>query len=39
MREMRAIDFVTRLIDVDVGALSLKRLFIHGIPSDEVMVG
>jgi NTE family protein len=39
MREMRAIDFVTRLIDVDVGALSLKRLFIHAIPSDEVMVG
>ena len=39
MREMRAIDFVTRLIDGDVGALSLKRLFIHAIPSDEVMVG
>jgi NTE family protein len=39
MREMRAIDFVTRLIDMDGGALSLKRLFIHAIPSDEVMVG
>src|SRR5439155_24576258 len=40
MREMRAIDFVTRLIEMDVGkSLSLKRVFIHAISSDEVMVG
>ena len=40
MREMRAIDFVTKLIDMDVGkSLSLKRMFIHAISSDEVMVG
>jgi NTE family protein len=40
MREMRAIDFVTRLIDMDQAhALNLKRVFIHAISSDEVMVG
>lgn len=40
MREMRAIDFVTRLIDMDAAkALNLKRMFIHAISSDEVMVG
>ena len=40
MREMRAIYFVTMLIDMDVGkSLSLKRMFIHAISSDEVMVG
>jgi NTE family protein len=40
MREMRAIDFVTRLIDMDVGkSLTLKRMFIHAISSDDVMVG
>jgi NTE family protein len=38
MREMRAISFVTRLIDeglVDSGRL--KRLFIHSISADAVM--
>src|SRR3954447_16602212 len=40
MREMRAIDFVTKLVDMDVGkSLSLKRMFIHAIASDEVMAG
>jgi len=40
MREMRAIDFVTRLIDMDAAkSLNLKRMFIHAISSDEVMVG
>jgi len=40
MREMRAIDFVTKLIDLDMGkSLNLKRMFIHAISSDEVMVG
>ena len=40
MREMRAIDFVTRLIDMDVGkALNLKRMYIHAISSDELMTG
>jgi NTE family protein len=39
MREMRAIDFVTRLIDMDVAkSINLKRMFIHAISSDEVMV-
>jgi len=40
MREMRAIDFVTRLIDMDVGkGLNLKRMYIHAISSDELMTG
>jgi NTE family protein len=40
MREMRAIEFVTRLIDMDAAmSLNLKRMFIHAISSDEVMVG
>jgi NTE family protein len=37
MREMRAIDFVTRLIDKDTtGSLKLKRMFIHSVCADEV---
>jgi NTE family protein len=37
MREMRAIDFVTRLIDKDVnGGLKLKRMYIHSICADDV---
>ena len=40
MREMRAIDFVTKLIDLDMGkSLNLKRMYVHAISSDEVMVG
>jgi NTE family protein len=40
MREMRAIDFVTRLID-DGGAsgLNLKRMLIHSISADDIMLG
>jgi NTE family protein len=37
MREMRAIDFVTKLIDKDLnGGLKLKRMFIHSVCADEV---
>ncbi|MGE0715237.1 MAG: patatin-like phospholipase family protein [Alphaproteobacteria bacterium] len=38
MREMRAISFVTRLIDEGTAdAAKLKRILIHGIAADEVM--
>lgn len=38
LREMRAIAFVTRLIDQDMGkALNLKRVFVHGISDEETM--
>jgi len=37
MREMRAIDFVTKLIDKDAtGAVKLKRMFVHSVCADEV---
>jgi NTE family protein len=37
MREMRAIDFVTKLVDNDAtGSLKLKRMFIHSVCADEV---
>ncbi len=40
MREMRAIHFVTSLIDDGhVDAAGLKRMFIHAIAADEVMCG
>jgi NTE family protein len=39
MREMRAINFVTQLIDDGkVSGDNLRRLFIHSISADEVMV-
>jgi NTE family protein len=39
MREMRAIDFVTRLIDSgSVTELDLKRMLIHAISADDIMV-
>ena len=39
MREMRAINFVTKLIDDGkVDGDSLRRLFVHSISADEVMV-
>lgn len=39
MREMRAIAFVTRLIDRQMACddLDLKRIFVHGISDDETM--
>lgn len=38
LREMRAIAFVTKLIDMDAaGTLDLKRVFVHGISDDEAM--
>ena len=38
MREMRAISFVTKLIDDNPAAMkTLKRLFVHAIAADEVM--
>jgi NTE family protein len=38
MREMRAIAFVTQLIDSDAGKnLDLKRIYVHGISDDETM--
>jgi NTE family protein len=38
LREMRAIAFVTQLIDSDVDMkLDLKRIFVHGISDDETM--
>ncbi|GIL03115.1 MAG: alpha/beta hydrolase [Alphaproteobacteria bacterium] len=38
LREMRAIAFVTRLIDNDMaGDLKLKRIFVHAISDDETM--
>jgi NTE family protein len=39
MREMRAIAFVTRLIDRQMACddLNLKRIFVHGISDDETM--
>jgi NTE family protein len=40
MREMRAIDFVTRLIDGGaVNGLNLKRMLIHSISADDIMLG
>jgi NTE family protein len=40
MREMRAIDFVTRLIDSGaVNGLDLKRMLIHSISADDIMLG
>ncbi|MCC7276648.1 MAG: patatin-like phospholipase family protein [Alphaproteobacteria bacterium] len=40
MREMRAISFVTRLIDEGTAdATRLKRILIHGIAADDVMTG
>jgi NTE family protein len=39
MREMRAIDFVTRLIDSGAAAeLKLKRMLIHAISADDIML-
>ncbi len=38
LREMRAIAFVTRLIDMKAEtAMDLKRIFVHGISDDEAM--
>ncbi len=38
LREMRAIAFVTGLIESDAGKnLNLKRVFVHGISDDETM--
>jgi NTE family protein len=38
LREMRAIAFVTQLIDSEAGkSLELKRIFVHGIADDEIM--
>ncbi|BCH20875.1 alpha/beta hydrolase [Mesorhizobium sp. L-8-10] len=38
LREMRAIAFVTQLIDSEAGkTLDLKRVFVHGISDDETM--
>jgi NTE family protein len=38
LREMRAIAFVTELIDSDAGKnLNLKRIFVHGISDEETM--
>jgi len=38
LREMRAIAFVTHLIDSEAGnSLGLKRIFVHGISDDETM--
>jgi NTE family protein len=38
LREMRAIAFVTKLIDSEAGkGLDLKRVYIHGISDDETM--
>ena len=38
LREMRAIAFVTKLIDMKAaGAMDLKRIFVHGISDDEAM--
>lgn len=40
MREMRAIDFVTRLIDSGaVNGMKLKRMLIHSISADDIMLG
>lgn len=40
MREMRAIDFVTRLIDGGAAnGLNLKRMLIHSISADDIMLG
>jgi NTE family protein len=39
MREMRAIDFVTRLIDTGaVNGMELKRMLIHSISADDIML-
>ncbi len=39
MREMRAIEFVTRLIDMGLGELpDLKRMYIHAISGDALML-
>ncbi|MGE0281649.1 MAG: patatin-like phospholipase family protein [Rhizobiaceae bacterium] len=38
LREMRAIAFVTQLIDSEAGkSLDLKRIYVHGISDDEAM--
>jgi NTE family protein len=38
LREMRAIAFVTKLIDSNMGkGLDLKRIFVHGISDDDTM--
>jgi NTE family protein len=40
MREMRAIDFVTRIIDSGAAKdLKLKRMNIHAISADDIMIG
>jgi NTE family protein len=40
MREMRAISFVTKLIDDNPTAMkTLKRMLVHAIAADEVMSG
>lgn len=40
MREMRAIDFVTKLIDSgSVNGLNLKRMLVHAISADDIMLG
>jgi NTE family protein len=40
MREMRAISFVTKLIDDNPGEIkSLKRMLVHAISADEIMSG
>jgi NTE family protein len=40
LREMRAISFVTKLIDDNPGAMkTLKRMLVHAIAADEVMSG
>jgi NTE family protein len=39
MREMRAIDFVTRLIDSGLAdGLNLKRMLVHAISADDIML-
>jgi NTE family protein len=38
LREMRAVAFVTHLIDSEAGnSLGLKRIFVHGVSDDETM--
>lgn len=40
MREMRAIDFVTQLIDKgSIQGMALKRMLIHAISADDIMLG
>ncbi len=40
MREMRAIDFVTQLIDKGTACgMALKRMLIHAISADDIMLG